>query len=267
MTLEFVEPVKSILKEVEIATGKPVKFVEKEELGVFATVKMARRSMPAHIILYKKQYDEGINHLVAHECGHILRMFCVPEEKRLIPARPKDDRAVLQELDRDLKKVSSMIPMRELMRVVSTWRDGLVMQLTNYPPDIMIERWIYDGYPEIRQYQLKSLERQKDQALGGLSRNVQMITPAKIYNASNIMNYVFFSILGDHLKVDLAKAYRNTPFMKKGKQLMRLTERDYVNTYEGDIAMINKWAEFLGLSKWFEWVGFEDVPDSYLNSV
>ena len=55
--------------------------------------------------------------------------------------------------------------------------------------------------------------------------------------------------------------------MKKGKQLVRLTEKDYANTYEGDIAMINRWAEFLGLSKWFDWVGFEDVPQDYLNSV
>lgn len=267
MTLELMPSVESILKNVETSTGKPVKFVEKDELGVFATVKMARRSMPAHIILYRRQHDPIINHLVAHECGHILRMFGIPEEKRLIPARPKDDRAALQELEKDLKKLSSMMPTREVMRVVNTWRDGLVLQLTNYPPDIMIEKWIYDAYPELRPYQLQSLERQRDQALGCLSKNIQMITPPKIYNASNIMNYVFFSILGDYIKVDLAKSYRNTPFIKKGKQLIKLTEKDYVNTYEGDIAMINKWAEFLRLSKWFEWVGFEDVPEGYLNLV
>ena len=64
-----------------------------------------------------------------------------------------------------------------------------------------------------------------------------------------------------------ARPYRNTPFSKKGKQLIELTEKDYVNTYEGDISMIDKWAEFLGLSKWYDWVGFEDVPLDYLNSV
>ena len=268
MTLELIEPVKKILNDVETATGKSVKFVEKEELGVLATVKLARRSMSAHIILYKRQHDQIIiNHLVAHECGHILRMFGVSEEKRLIPSRPKDSGVVLQELDRDLKRLSSVIPLRDLTHVISTWRDGLIMQLTNYPPDIMIEKWIYDGYPELRKYQLTSLEKQLDQAIGGLARDVQMITPPKVYNASNMMNYAFFNILGDHLKIDLGKPYRNTPFMKKGKQLVRLTEKDYVNTYDGDVAMINRWAEFLGLSKWFDWVGFEDMPQDYLNSV
>jgi len=100
-----------------------------------------------------------------------------------------------------------------------------------------------------------------------LSRNVPMIPPVKIYNSSNIMNYAFFNILDSHIKTDLARPYLNTPFSKKGKQLIKLTEKDYENTYEGDIFMIQKWAEFLGLSKWFEWVRFEDVPLDYPNSV
>jgi hypothetical protein len=81
------------------------------------------------------------------------------------------------------------------------------------------------------------------------------------------MNYAFFNILGGYINADLARPYRNTPFSKKSKQLVELTEKDYVNSYEGDIAMINKWAEFLGLSKWYDWVGFEDVPLDYLNAV
>jgi len=32
-------------------------------------------------------------------------------------------------------------------------------------------------------------------------------------------------------------------------------------------ALIDKWAEFWGLSRWYERVGFEDVPLDYLNLV
>jgi len=193
MTLELIEPVKSILSEVEAATGKPLKFVEKDELNTFAAVKIARKAMPTHVIFYRTQHDAIINHLVAHECGHILRMFGVPEEKRLIPAKPKDARAMLQEIERDLNRISKLIPMQELVQVVGMWTNGLVRQLTNYPPDIMIEKWIYDDYPELRSYQLQSLERQNQQALKGISRKVQMTTPTKIYDSSNIMNYVFLT--------------------------------------------------------------------------
>jgi hypothetical protein len=261
------EPVKSILRDVEAATGKPLKFVEKSDMKVLAVVKVARRFMPNHIIFYRGQQDAIFNHLVAHECGHILRMFGVPEEKRLIPAGSRDSGAVFRDIEGDLKKISAIISMKELLQMLNIWKNGLIVQLTNYPPDIMIEKWIYDSYSELRPFQLQSLERQKDQAIIGLSRNIQKITPAKIYNASNVMNYAFFSILGDHLKAGLAEPYRNTPFSRRGKQLVRLTKKDYLNTYEGDIAMVNRWAEFLGLSKWFDWVGFEDVPEDYLNSV
>lgn len=267
MSLELIGSVKSILNEVEATTGKPLKFIERIDMGVFATVKMARKSMPAHIIYYRRQHDEIINHLVAHECGHILRMFGVPEEKRLIPAKTRNESVVLREVGGDLKKISKIIPMSVLTQLVNTWRDGLVLQLTNYPPDIMIEKWIYDGYPELRAYQLQSLKRQNEQALKGISKDIQKTVPAKIYNSSNIMNCAFFNILGDHIKADLAKPYSNTPFFKKGKQLVKLTEKDYVNTYEGDISMIDKWAEYLGLTNWYEWVGFEDIPQDYLNSI
>jgi hypothetical protein len=267
MTLELIEPVRSILMDVELATGKPLKFIEKDQMSTFAAVKVARRAMPAHIIFYRKQHDELINHLVAHECGHILRMFGAPDEKRLIPAKPKNTRTMLQEIEGDLNRISKLISIDELAKMVGLWTNGLVRQLTNYPPDIMIEKWIYDGYHELRPYQHQSLRKQNEQAIKGISRNVQMVTPAKIYNSSNIMNYVFFSILGQHIKADLARPYRNTPFSKKGKQLMQLNDKEYVDSYVGDIAMIDKWAEFLGLSKWYEWTEFENVPIDYINSV
>jgi hypothetical protein len=108
MTIELIEPVKSILSEVEAATGKPLRFVERDELNTFAAVKIARKNMPTHVVFYRKQHDAIINHLVAHECGHILRMFGVPEEKRLIPAKPREPRTMLQEIEGDLNRISKL---------------------------------------------------------------------------------------------------------------------------------------------------------------
>ena len=33
-----------------------------------------------------------------------------------------------------------------------------------------------------------------------------------------------------------------------------------------DIALVNRWAEFLELKDWFTWVGFEQVEDGYATS-
>jgi hypothetical protein len=35
--------------------------------------------------------------------------------------------------------------------------------------------------------------------------------------------------------------------------------------YSGDIRVTNEWARILKISDWFAWIGFENMPDSYLN--
>ena len=47
-------------------------------------------------------------------------------------------------------------------------------------------------------------------------------------------------------------------YLEKGKKLAALTEAGYVDSHEGDIEMANQWAQFLGISNWFEWSTFEN---------
>jgi len=77
------------------------------------------------------------------------------------------------------------------------------------------------------------------------------------------MNYAFFRILGFHFGINFIKPYNNTKYIGSGKKLASLTEAEYVNSYDGDVQMINKWADFLKLSNWFEWADFENIPNSY----
>ena len=87
--------------------------------------------------------------------------------------------------------------------------------------------------------------------------------PAQILNASNVMNYAFFRILGFHVGQNFIKQYSSSPCINKGKELAGLTEKEYSDSHQGDNLMIDKWAAFLNLSDWFKWRGFEDVPASY----
>ena len=85
MSIQLIDTVHTILEKVRNETGKRVEFIEKNDLTTFAALKMARKNMPSHLVFYKREHDEIINHLIAHECGHVLRMFAVPEEKRIRP--------------------------------------------------------------------------------------------------------------------------------------------------------------------------------------
>ncbi|OGL42760.1 MAG: hypothetical protein A2161_08950 [Candidatus Schekmanbacteria bacterium RBG_13_48_7] len=53
----------------------------------------------------------------------------------------------------------------------------------------------------------------------------------------------------------------------KGLPLVKSIEQNYINSFEGDMEKINEWADFLGLSDWFEWTDFENVPYDYTQSI
>jgi hypothetical protein len=160
MSLNLIDPVDEILEKVKELTGKHIKFIERNDLPTDATLKLARKNMPSHLILYKAEHDEAINHLIAHECGHALRMFAAPEEKRLIPSTHEQvKRNALAEIEPEVQRLSSVFPSDRLAEVVNLWYSGIIRQLTNLPPDIMVEKWIYDGYPVLRPYQSATQRR------------------------------------------------------------------------------------------------------------
>ena len=268
MGLELIRSVYDILEKVKEITSKKVEFVEKNDLSTYAAIKMARRNMPAHLIFHKREHNELVNHLIAHECGHILRMFAVPEEGRLIPMSNQEIKGIaLNELQDEIVGLSKSLPLERFVQIINLWFNGIVRQVTNFPPDIMIEKWLYNEYPELRPYQLPSLQKQHQEAIAGLKDEVRQITPLKILDASNIMNYAFFRIIGFHIKTNFLTPYNQTAYVRRGKELAEYTEKNYTNDYEGDLKMIDYWAKYLGLSNWFAWTGFENVPESYLEAV
>lgn len=254
------EPVYNILEKVKKITGKNVEFIEKSDIGSYAKVKIARKNMPSHIIYYVPEYSEQINHLIAHECGHIIRIFEAPEEKRILPFTNDElKRKALKQIEGEILELSKNINENQLIELVNYLYSGLISQLTNQPPDIMIEKWIYDAHPTLRQIQKIVIEKQRDESIQALKPEVCLISPRTIYDASNIMNYVFFRLLGFHFKQNYIMPYNNTPYLDKGKELASITQIEYNNSCEGDIKMINRWAEYLGVKGWFEWTNFENT--------
>lgn len=266
MTLQLDPIANAIVEKVRELTGKNISFVEKNDLPTYAVIKMARRKMESHILLYKTEKYELLNHLIAHECGHVLRMFVVPEDKRLIPATTNRLKSnALSRMGEEVRKLSSIVPSSALDQLVTMLYEGIVRQVTNQPPDLMIEKWLHQDYPALRPYQIQSIQKQRDEALAGLSDRIEKVTPQTIFDASHAMNYAFFRMLGELFGTNYVGRYRQTPYHAKGEQLVKLTKD--CTDYEGDIENINRWAKFLNVDTWFEWTGFENVPENYAKMV
>jgi hypothetical protein len=266
--LELMESVRSILSQVRELTGKDFRFIEKNDLqGSHASVKIARRSMPEHLIFYRGVHDNLINHLVAHECGHILRLFRAPPEKRKMVATNETTRAkAMGELASEIDRIRGLLDGRDVTDIAALWYQGIVRQMDSQPADTMIEKWLYDDYPELRPIQDLSLKKQMRESLQVLLEQVRIATPAKVYDANCTMNYAYFKLLSEFANLPLHSSFKDSRYQARGEELYELTRNKHENNYEGDLAMTNKWAEFLGLTGWFDWRDFEDMTDDYLNS-
>lgn len=264
MDIQFTDPVPEVLEEVKRITGKGIEFIQKEDLPTYAKTQMARKHMPSHLIYYKKEHDEIINHLIVHECGHLFRIFKCQENQRLMPYNNQTIKYnALKKIEKEILPLTKILSEDQIAHIIDIWYHGLIRQVTNLPTDIMIEKWIFDRFPKLRPLQLKSLKKQLVESVAGLTETVQRITPDTILYASNVMNYAFFRILGLHMGQNFIREYSPTPYIGKGKELASITEKDYIDSHEGDNIMIDKWATFVNISDWFKWCGFEDVPPDY----
>ena len=90
----------------------------------------------------------------------------------------------------------------------------------------------------------------------GASNKIMKITPSSIFNTSNAINYAYLYLLYPITKEKYNKAYYAFPkIVSKGKRLLKLVpEKD--KGRKGDIELINKWAEVLGVENWFVWRKF-----------
>jgi len=169
----------------------------------------------------------------------------------------------LKKIDNEIQALSGILSADQIGHYTNLLYTGLILQLSNLPPDIMIEKWIYDRYPSLRPLQLKSLNKQLKDSVAGLTEEIRKITLPTILQASNIMNYAFFHILGLHIGLDFTRHYSASPYVEKGEELAAITENNYADSHEGDNMMIDEWAAFVNISDWFKWRGFEDVPADY----
>ncbi len=265
MELKLNKSTNEILTLITELTNKPFEFIHKQDLQTFASVKIARQSMESHIIFYKIAKGGILDHLIAHECGHIFRMYSVPLEDRKVPASNEDNkRFALKQIGEDLIKLSKTIPVDNLGQLSNLWFDGLIRQVTNFPVDMRIEKWIYDNYPELRKSQKISLDSQMREATHVLSKNISLMTPKKIYDANNCMNYAFAYFLESLIGKKYSAPYRNTPYKELGSELVDIVMKSEDQGFNQDIEIINQWTEMLGLKGWYYWSDFEDLPPNYL---
>lgn len=267
MELKLSKSTQDILKFISEKTQKPFEFINKPDLKTIAAVKIARKNMASHILYYKDDRGGILDHLIAHECGHIKRIWDVPPAERIVPAsNDENKRFALTQIGDQLIKLTKAIPVEHLGKISNIWFHGIIRQVTNIPVDMRIEKWIFDNYPELRKSQVASIDRQMKESAQVLSKRVENFTPKKIYDTSNYINYSFALFMESLIGKKYIAPYKSTPYTGLGSKLADLVMKSEDKGFLQDIEIIDQWTELLGLKGWYYWADFEDVPPDYLQS-
>ena len=248
------DSVRQILAAVEKSSGKTIVYIEKPDLPTPVGFNLTDKADPEIRLFYRSHHDQGVNYNVANQAGHLLRLFAAPPEERFVSVANRRTMArFIMETESELERLSSLLGRDKVRKMISLWYQGVVFQLTRMPPDIMINKWLYDDWPELRPLLLLAIEAQRRQAISSLSPEVRKMTPARIYRAANVMNFVFFKCLEDHFHGDFIGPYHGTIFILDGAPLARINANRSRNDHTGDRAMIDAWAAELELDNWYEW--------------
>ena len=257
------EPTRTILDETEQLTGKPFCFIHAPDLTVQAVVKIARSSMDHHIIKYSSTDSSLLNHLIAHECGHIRRYYAAPKEERLVPASNNlTYRNAIMYIEKCDSNLLKSYPIYHRYQIANLWIDGLIQQVTNQPSDTYIEQWIFNEYPELRNDQQRSLGQIHTRAMKALDPTVNSKLPRIIVESSTSMNYAFFKKIDQTTGSTFFESFEQLSARVIGEDLFCCIG-DEDKGLVGDISIANEWAEILQIRDWFTWGDFEDIPSGY----
>jgi len=252
--------VHALVNLISESTGKKIEFELLINLDTDGITKIAREKMPKHIIKVKENSTARVNHIIVHECCHILRVMQAQPSQRVIPST--NTRTTEKAFDA-LKSELSAVPARVRDEIFKLWVSGIVNQLVNLPVDVRVEKWLYENYPEFRDIQNKSVEMDVENCLLGLSDQVRNNTIESIFKKSNAMVYAYLKGVSSITGKDYGSEFE--PY----KDIALLGEALYAcfepedKGYTQDVETINKWAKLLDIEGWFTWIGFEEVPGSY----
>lgn len=243
-------------------TGKQPALKRERNLPGDARAMLTRPKAPhrPYEIRYARGQQRFLPHLIAHEVGHLVRLYQVEEEERLMPAStPETRRTAAEALAPGLVNLLTLgLPEEAIPQLFDMWLQGLGPQLANFPADLRIEAWIHEHFPGLRSIQERSLIAEVNRCAPLLQPEASRLTPAVIYFPTMAMNAAqAYHVAELYRRPELMVPFDQYGFGDKGRYLARLALDAQDLGHRSDMAATNAWAQDLGLTGWYEWLRYE----------
>jgi len=256
MNLTIMDSVEALVQRVEQETGKPVRWVQAENLPGMVETRPAGINDPEHIVFISTGFrDPQGQHLIACKCYQILRTLSERAEDRKIPSSGKVHfNNARMRLALDARERPDLAKALNEEEIVRAWIFGVVNQLISQPADIYIQKVLYEEMPDLMDGRKMVLEQQFQDFLAAQKEDVRLYSPKTVYDASLIMNSVYLHMLDLMAGTDFISRLDFLPQSRKIGRLLEATKALDENTPAGDRARTDLWADFLSIRDWYEWI-------------
>ncbi len=242
---------RNILHIAEQLSGRPVRVQEDPKLNVLATIKIARGSMPMHMIAYRPISGRQPDYHICYQCGFVVRLFETPPDARFDFGISPETSSKMDTLLAD----RSLPPQARMAKDMLT--NGLLTQLRSIPIGLRIDDWLWSLCPDLREEQVASARLQLKDNAQALSPNVRQLFPNKVVKANTAMNAAFALFWTTKLEdPSIILPYRSIGADIDGKVLLDIFGK-LQSKPTGDCGLVDRWAEQLGLLSWYKWIPYK----------
>ena len=241
-----------LVAAVERTTGYRVAVDTVGDIGEDAQMVSARPELPVHTIRVSKSKLVYAEYIVASQCAMILRtwvdatripVFCPMTEKvRHFANRMADAKSGSQ--------VSASVGQQIGQQFVL----GLLLQVRSMPLEILTIRDCRELCPDLRELQADSMENELRRLSEVFAPKVRAMAPEQVWRGNVSMNSAFALNWTELSGSSLAMLpYDSAGFSQTATTLLNEVNAKSAKTTEAYTALVDAWAEQLGLRTLYEW--------------
>lgn len=241
-----------LIRRTELTTGRRIRIDTARSLSghVRAVYAVSESDNHTDVIRVAPAERDHIDHLIAHELGHVRQLAAAPFDERTVPVvSPRVRLNAGHLLSRELLALMDRgLPSMLIPPMMIEWTNSLVSQLADTPPDIAIERSIWSEEPDLRVAQETSLRGQVEKIQRIVVPAARLLLPPTVSRSHAAMSYAFVRSVADMLSdPSLLAPFRGTPAETAGEALLDIYRAQSPGSL-GDFRRVSHgWEATLGL--------------------
>jgi tetratricopeptide (TPR) repeat protein len=252
---------RAVAASVEADGGLPVRVETASLRGILAKIELGWvHGRDHHRLLVNRQAGFERVHQERHELEHVRLANAARHAgvNKWFASTPQSRELAVRSIRGDIERLSrSGHAEDDIPTLVLSWVDGLLLQLYNFPIDLLIESRLLTDHPEFRELWYYSLRLQLEAAARiAEDKRLSELTARTIYRANTAMNGASALWFESQFprRTDLLARFQKTESFPMAKKLYSIWSHDVQTWSPGkEFAWIDEWAQIMGLQGWYIW--------------